>query len=426
MLTSEENDRLTRVGRGTPMGDFLRRYWYPVGTLAEMEQRWTKRVRILGEDLVLYRSRTGRFGLVGEHCPHRRASLAYGIPTAAGLRCPYHGWEFDERGSCIDQPNEPAGSTFKDKVRLDGYPVEELAGLLFAYLGPLPAPLIPRYDALVAPAAIRMVGTATIRCNWLQIMENSADPVHTEWLHGKLYEFRRENEGAKVAIGRHHAKIGFDEFAHGLIKRRVMVGQTEDVPDWRIGHPLVFPNILAVSVGYSVPGGTWACYELQFRVPIDDVTTSHYWFNSYTGPAHWDIPAELLDRVPSYAVAAHDADGAPLLDYIHGGDVYAWETQGPIADRDLEHLGSTDRGVTMYRRMLLREMENAEQGRDPMCVLRDPAANERIDLPFERDKDMNSEGFVEFVWRTQVAFSPIVGRLLDVFQQNYHAEPVAG
>ena len=423
MLTEEENGHLTSVAAGTPMGAFLRRYWYPVAALAEMEARWTKRVRILGEDLVLYKNRSGGFGLVTEQCPHRRASLAYGIPTQSGIRCPYHGWEFNASGQCIDQPNEPEGSLFKDKVRVDGYPVQELAGLLFAYLGPLPAPLIPRYDALVAPRAIRMVGVSEIGCNWLQIMENSADPVHTEWLHGKLYEFLHEKDGTQVAIGRHHAKIGFDEFAHGLIKRRVMVGQTEDVPDWRIGHPLVFPNILAVSVGYSVPGGRWTCYELQFRVPIDETHTQHFWFNSYTAPAHWEIPAELLDRVPVYDVEAKDEKGAPLLEYIHGEDVYAWETQGPLADRRLEHLGSTDRGVTMYRRMLLREMENAQQGGDPMAVMRDPVANERIDLPFENDKDMNSEGFQEFIWRTQVAFSPIAHDLLAVFRKNHTAEP---
>ena len=185
----------------------------------------------------------------------------------------------------------------------------------------------------------------------------------------------------------------------------------------------MFPNILAVSVGYGVRGGHWTCYELQFRVPVDDHTTQHYWFNSYTGPAHWEIPDELLARVPAYDVRAKDEHGAPLLEYIHGQDVYAWETQGALADRSLEHLGSTDRGVTMYRKMLQREMARSEAGGDPMCVLRDPAANERIDLPFEHDKDMNSEGFVDFIWRTQVAFSPIARDLIDVFQRNYNAEP---
>jgi 5,5'-dehydrodivanillate O-demethylase oxygenase subunit len=423
MLTAEENERLTRVGPGTPMGDFLRRYWFPVGTVGEMESRWTKRVRLLGEDLVLYRNRTGSFGLIGEACPHRRASLAYGIPTAEGIRCPYHGWQFNEAGRCIEQPNEPEGSNFKEKVWTAGYPVQALSGLLFAYLGPQPAPLIPRYDGLIAEGAIRMVGTATIDCNWLQIMENSADPVHTEWLHGKLYEFTCEKDNIKIPMGRHHSKIGFDEFDYGLIKRRTMEGQDENVPDWRIGHPLVFPNILGVSVGYSVPGGAWTCYELQFRVPIDDTTTQHYWFNAYTAPPHWAMPPELVDNVPLYDVKARDAEGNYLMTYIHGQDVLAWETQGKIASRELEHLGTTDRGVTIYRRMLLREMSRLQKGEDPMCVIRDAEKNASIDLPFENDKDMNSEGFEEFIWRTQVAFSPIAQQLMDVFRTNYYSTP---
>ena len=141
MLTEQENNELTRVGPGTRMGELMRRYWHPIAAVSEMDTRWTKRVRLLGEDLVLYKDRQGRFGLIGEQCPHRRASLAYGIPTNEGIRCPYHGWMFDGTGRCLEQPNEPEGSAFKDKVRTAGYPVQELGGLVFAYLGPLPAPV---------------------------------------------------------------------------------------------------------------------------------------------------------------------------------------------------------------------------------------------------------------------------------------------
>src|SRR5579884_2355639 len=168
MLTTEENELLTRVGPGTRMGALLRRYWHPVAASAEMEDRWTKRVRIMGEDLVLFKDRTGKLGLIGEQCPHRRASMAYGIPTQEGIRCPYHGWMFDGAGKCLEQPNEPEGSTFKDKVSLPGYPVQTLAGLVFAYLGPQPAPQIPRYDCFVDGPAIRHVGQAVIPCNWVQ------------------------------------------------------------------------------------------------------------------------------------------------------------------------------------------------------------------------------------------------------------------
>src|SRR5487761_2764399 len=125
MLTAQENERLTRVGPGTPMGNLLRRYWQPVAGTEEMAARWTKRVRLLGEDLVLFKDRSGKFGLIGEFCPRRRASMAYGIPTDDGIRCAYHGWKFDGSGACLEQPNEPDGSTFHEKVGLAGYPVEE-------------------------------------------------------------------------------------------------------------------------------------------------------------------------------------------------------------------------------------------------------------------------------------------------------------
>ena len=148
MLTPEENELLTRVGPGTPMGELLRRYWHPVAMSDQMHDRWTKRVRIMGEDLVLFKDRTGRLGLIAEACPHRRASFAYGIPTAEGIRCPYHGWMFDGSGRCLEQPNEPEGSTFKDKVATTAYPVQELGGLVWAYLGPLPAPLLPAHRRL--------------------------------------------------------------------------------------------------------------------------------------------------------------------------------------------------------------------------------------------------------------------------------------
>lgn len=414
MLTALENEKFTQIEPGTRMGALLRRYWHPIAALDEMTDRWTKRVRILGEDLVLFKDRSDRFGLVEEFCPHRRASLAYGIPTDDGIRCPYHGWEFNGHGQCIDQPNETPGSTFKDKIHTPGYPVEELAGLLFAYLGPLPAPLIPRYDALVEKPAIRMIGKAVINCNWLQIMENAVDPIHTEWLHGLLYEFIRESEGAKVRISRHHERIAFDEFEYGIIKRRLLEGQSEESSDWQIGHPLVFPNILALDVGYRES----VAHELQFRVPIDDKQTMYYWYNAYIPPAGTDVPQHLLENVPVYDVPFRDASGNYMLDLIHGGDIMAWETQGGVADRSREHLGASDRGITMLRRVLMRELEKAERGEDPICIIRDPAANQIIRLPYEHDKDMNADGFERFLRRTQAGFSPIAQDVIDIFTRE--------
>jgi 5,5'-dehydrodivanillate O-demethylase oxygenase subunit len=419
MLTAQENELLTRIGPGTPMGELMRRYWHPVAAVAEMEQRWTKRVRLLGEDLVLFRDRSGRFGLIGEACPHRRASLAYGIPTEDGIRCPYHGWKFDGSGRCLEQPNEPEGSTvrqaqgraFKDKVRTAGYPTGELGGLLWAYLGPLPAPLIPRLDGLVAEGTVRLLGQAVIPCNWLQIMENSVDSVHTEWLHGKLYEFVRERDGVRVAISKHHLKIGFDEIPIGIVKRRVLEGHTEEHDDWKIGHPLIFPNIL----GIGNAGANWYEYRFQIRVPMDDTHTLHYWYHAYVPPAGRTAPPELSQRVHVYDVPFVDEHGEYLLDAIHAQDIMAWVTQGPIADRTTEALGTTDRGITMYRRMLFRELERVRDGADPKMVFRDPRENEIIHIPLERTKTHRAEGFENLLRRHQARYSPVVDDLVKLY-----------
>ena len=146
MLSIQENEALTRVGKGTPMGDLMRRYWHPIAGTDELDDRPTKSVRILGEDLVLYRDRSGTYGLIDRLCAHRRVDLSYGIPEEHGLRCMYHGWMYDETGQCIEQPFEetvhPDGR-FKEKVKLAGYPVEEQGGMVFAYMGPCPCRSCP-------------------------------------------------------------------------------------------------------------------------------------------------------------------------------------------------------------------------------------------------------------------------------------------
>src|SRR5579884_2656950 len=185
MLTEAQNQQLTQVGAGMPAGELLRRYWWPIAGTAELDEEPVKPVRLLGEDLVLYRDRGGTMGLLGAACPHRKVSLAYGIPEAEGLRCCYHGWLFDECGRCLEQPAEPPESSFKDKVQHVAYPVQQLGGLVWAYLGPQPAPLVPRYDVFAWQDAWRDAGVATIPCNWLQCMENAVDLMHVDYLHGR-------------------------------------------------------------------------------------------------------------------------------------------------------------------------------------------------------------------------------------------------
>ena len=186
MLSIEKNELLTKVGPGTPTGELMRRYWHPIAAAGELLEKPTKPVRLLGEDLVLYKDKSGTLGLIDRFCPHRRVDLTYGIPEENGLRCMYHGWMMDETGQCIEQPFEetvrPDGR-FKEKVKIAGYPVEELGGLIFAYMGPQPAPLLPRWEQLTYDNAIRDIAITELPCNWLQAQENSVDPVHTEWLH---------------------------------------------------------------------------------------------------------------------------------------------------------------------------------------------------------------------------------------------------
>ena len=386
MLSVEENRTLTQVGPGTPMGELLRRYWYPIAAAAEMVTHPTKQVKVLGESLVLYRDRQGQLGLIGDTCPHRRVALIYGIPESNGLRCAYHGWKFDQTGKCIEMPAEPPESTVKEKVRIVAYAVQELGGMIFAYLGPEPAPLLPRWELFARDDVPKAVGGATIPCNWVQIMENSVDPVHVEWLHRHFYNYvmRRLNR-EETCIPVHHERIGFEVFKYGIIKRRVLQGDTDQHENWKVGHPILFPNILL--------SGSARSPVYQIRVPIDDTHTQYYWyscrFSRGDGAAH--EPQEV--RFYSVPVPTLSENGQPqweLIDNNAGQDNIMWLSQGPIADRTLERLGESDQGVILFRKLLLAEMEKVRRNEDPMNVFRDPAENTCIALTLEEDKAQRS------------------------------------
>ena len=265
MLSAKDNEALTRVGRGTPMGELMRRYWQPIAAVAQLDERPTLPVRLLGEDLVLYRDGSGGYGLLDRHCPHRRADLSYGMVEACGLRCHYHGWHFDGTGRCLEQPFEDAAhpdGRFRDKIRITAYPIEAKAGLLWAYLGPAPAPLVPDWD-LFGDQGYKQIVFSEVPCNWFQGQENSIDPVHFEWLHSNWTAAQR---GERARAPR-HLKIAFDEFEWGFVYRRVREDSTEQDDLWTVGRVSLWPNCLYTG-------------KFEWRVPIDDEHTLHVaWFN---------------------------------------------------------------------------------------------------------------------------------------------------
>ncbi|HSL34132.1 MAG TPA: Rieske 2Fe-2S domain-containing protein [Candidatus Limnocylindrales bacterium] len=413
MLSEERNRILTQVGRGTPFGELLRRYWYPVAFTADLEDFPVRKTRLLGQDLVVFRLEDGSFGLLDEQCPHRRASLAYGVAEPEGVRCGYHGWLFDREGRCLEQPAEPADSTFRDRIEIGAYPARELGGLVWGYLGPAPAPELPDYGIFGWDDVVRDAGWAMLPVNFFQIMENAVDPTHVEWLHGRYANFIRTRQGLPSALTftRRHTKIAFDPFEHGIIKRRLYEGQSEEADDWKIGHPLVFPYMMFVGGG--------AHRQMQIRVPIDDTTT---WFILYSTHKPDGAAIEPAARFPNYEVPWLDEHGRHRVDYVEGQDIMAWVTQGATPDRTQEHLGKGDTGVILLRKMTFENIDKVARGEDPLAVIRDPAAARAMDLPIERDKFGGGAAFEwEFLNAASTQFSPQIEYLREIYGEAQKA-----
>ncbi|HEX6511975.1 MAG TPA: Rieske 2Fe-2S domain-containing protein, partial [Chloroflexota bacterium] len=299
-------------------------------------------------------------------CAHRCMSMEYGIPAEDGLRCAYHGWLWAPDGRCLEQPFEETvnrEARFKDKVRIASYPVQELGGLVWAYLGPAPAPLLPRWDLLARDDLDASAEVHHMPCNWLQCMDNSLDPVHFEHLHAVFgnYQLKKLSRPAALFPAK-HVKIAFDTFEYGIYKRRLLEGEPETIDDWQIGHPVLFPNILAVGEEHQP--------RFQIRVPADDTHTTHIWYRTR--------PCEPGQRGPLRVKHGqlYNEDGKIVPDTIPYQDMTAWVGQGPISPRTKEHLGASDTGVILYHKMLFAEMDKVARGEDPLGTIRDRAANE--------------------------------------------------
>jgi 5,5'-dehydrodivanillate O-demethylase oxygenase subunit len=382
VLKQIDNQLLTQVGPGMPMGDLMRRYWHPIAASGELDSSpfRTKGLKILGEDLVLFRDRSGSLGLITRYCPHRRVDLAIGVVEQDGLRCQYHGWKFNASGTCVEQPFEDTvhpEDNFRARCGIAGYPLVEVAGLIFAYLGPQPAPAFPLWEPLTWDNVVRDIATIELPCNWLQCQENSLDPVHVEWLHGYFGSYVTNLAGLpEMQVGNRslrHQRIGFDEFEHGIVKRRILEGQTEADPEWAHGHPILFPHILFVGSKFST--------TLQFRVPIDDTHTYHV--SLYTFRAAPGQLAPKQDRIPYRHVPLHDPNGNWILNYVFNQDYMAWITQGEIALRDQEKLGESDRGIIMFRRMLREHLHAMADGKPLKNVYPGPGLTAPLHLPLE-------------------------------------------
>ncbi len=371
MLSQKENELLARVGPRTPAGQLLRRYWHVVAVASELsDETPKKRVRVLGENLLLYRDRRGNYGLVAENCSHRGVSLYYGFVEEDGIRCAYHGWKYDACGNCLEQPFESPEAKYKEKIRHPAYPVVKLAGLLFAYMGPPEKkPILPKWDLLVRQDGMKKVDICEVlRCNWLQAMENSVDPTHTYYLHSHTLKLK----GTPDYVPFHYqrvSKIEFDLVVHptwaGIQKQRVFAG--DDVPE-EAPHPLIFPNLLFVPVRIG--------YAMHFRTPIDDYNTQVYQFRF--SPTKDGSIAEQPEDPPIEFIATKNETGEFHLDHFTSQDHMAWETQGPIADRPKEHLGESDRGITIFRKLLRDQIRAVQSGRDPIGINMDPAKDEVI------------------------------------------------
>lgn len=397
MLTNEENERITRVGPGTPAGEWLRRYWHPIaisdkwdgiktlwqhddqfmfrerfGTVAEFgDQLGTFKgkptsVRILGEDLVLFRDGSGRLGLIGKHCPHRSASFEYGRIRPEGIECCYHGWLFDVRGKCLAQPTQPDDSTAKDKMQHVAYPVQELGGLVWAYMGPGEPPILPKLDVVAREDGVRAVENFGLwPANYFQILENSPDMIHTGILHAGTTGERSDIWGREIP------QVSWQEDEYGILclQRRTNYD--------RYSH-IVLPTTNRLPQPW--PGGKfkWPRASAIWRTPVDDTHTLV--FSVVFTPYKDGQPPELPEGMTF-----------DITDQLHGHrqqDYEAIASQGAICNRANEHLSASDRGIALMRKMIREGIDAVQKGEDPKMVWRTPDKDVMIDFEHSVTDDL--------------------------------------
>ena len=395
MLSPEQNARITLTGQGQPAGELLRRYWHPAALVDELgPSRPVVPVRLLGEDLVLFRGPDGSLGLVGRQCPHRGADLCYGRLEDGGLRCPFHGWLFDGSGQCLEQPAEPEGSQMYKRIRIAGYPVVEKNGIIFAYMGPGEPPAFPAFDCFRAPDEYTFAFKGLIESNWLQALEVGIDPAHASFLHRYLEDedtataygkqFRSGISGGDVPMTQllreyPRPEINVEQTDYGL--RIITLRHMEDGRSHVRVTNQIFPHAIAIPMSGEMNITQW-------HVPIDDY--SCYWYAIFTSFGK-PVDKELMRRqrlelytLPDYTPnknkrnnygydpaeqRLHTYTGMGMDINVH--DQWAVESMGPIQDRTNEHLAKSDRAIILYRKMLqtaISSVEAGEGGSLPLAV----------------------------------------------------------
>jgi nitrite reductase/ring-hydroxylating ferredoxin subunit len=385
MISAEQNELITRIGPRTPAGRLLRRYWQPVALVDEFDaSRPVKAVRVLGEDWVLFKD-NNTYGLIERHCAHRGADLAYGRLEDGGLRCSFHGWLYDATGKCIETPAEPQGSRLCEHIRVRAAPVVEKSGVLFAYLGAGEPPAFPHFDCFVAPSAYTFAFKGYWDCNWLQALEVGIDPAHASWLH-KFFEdedpaasYGRQFRGtpsdsampiSKVLREYDRPEIRVERTPYGMrlhTLRRISDAHTHvRVTNILFPQAFVIPMNAEMTISqWHVPVDDGGCYWYSiftsFTTPVDKDTMRNQRLKTYPAPDYkpifgrhngWGFSADEQKR-QTFTGMGFDIN-------IH--DQWACESQGRIQDRTRENLGSTDKGIVLYRRLLLDAIRKNEAG----------------------------------------------------------------
>jgi len=354
------DQRLTQVGPGTPGGDYLRRYWHPFMLSSELKDT-PRLVRLLGEDLVLFRDKGGRLGLLHKHCIHRGTSLEFGIPAERGIRCCYHGWLFDVDGTVLETPAEPETSRIRHNFCQGAYQVREYHGLIFAYLGPPElTPEFPIYDTFLHPDGNRLVPIKLeLPCNWVQISENAADPIHNAFLHviSSGAQFA-PTFAIMPALEFVESPLGFICSATRRVKNSVFIRASD----------MIMPNCAQFIGGTNMieEEFTIAAFLTRWAVPLDDHNSLYIGFtgfNPFTNPKG-EID-EATVGLGKLNLIGQTADRPYEERQREPGDYDAIASQGVIANRQAEHLGTADRGVVMFRRLLARCIKETEDGLVP-------------------------------------------------------------